>query len=303
MLNVGVIGVGMMGKNHARVYSELKNVDNLFVTDINESVAKEVATKNNGIYCASIDNLLEKVDAVSICVPTQYHYEVAKKVIESNIPLLIEKPACESVLDAKQLIEMTPSGLICGVGQIERFNPIVKEIKKIIDSPIYIESKRHNPASARVTGSVVLDLMIHDIDVVYNLLDWKPTEYIYSSGSNDICGALLDFDKTTVYLSASRKASKKIRSIYIEQEDYTIEGDYMTQEITIYSKPERYNMNNNKYTREGIVEKVMVPKLEPLKEELSTFLNCVETKMSFPVTLEQGLRNLNIAHKIESGLN
>jgi len=299
MLNVGVIGVGAMGKNHARVYSELKNVDEVFIFDLNEKVGNIMGAH----VCFSVEDLLEKVDAVSICVPTPYHYEVAKKVIESNIPLLIEKPICESVLDAKQLVEMIPEGLICGVGQIERFNPIVKEIKKIIDSPIYIESKRHNPASARTNGSVVLDLMIHDIDVVYDLLDWKTVNYIYSSGNENVCGALLDFNPTTVYLSASRKASKKIRSVYIEQEDCTIEGDYMTQEITIYSKPERYNIDNNKYTREGIVEKVMVPKLEPLKEELSTFLNCVETKKRFRVTLEHGLRNLNLAHKIDSGMN
>lgn len=303
MLDVGVIGVGAMGKNHARVYSELKNVDNLYVIDINENVAKEVALKNNGIFCSSVEKLLENVDAVSICVPTKYHYDVVQKVIETNTPFLVEKPICESIADAKKLIDITSDRLICGVGQIERFNPIVKEIKKIIDSPIYIESKRHNPASARTNGSVVLDLMIHDIDVVYDLLDWKSMESICSAGDENVCGALLDFNPTTVYLSASRKASKKIRSIYIEQEDCTIEGDYMTQEITIYSKPERYNIDNNKYIREGIVEKVMVPKLEPLKEELSTFLNCVETGKSFPVTLEQGLRNLNIAHKIENGVN
>ncbi len=299
MLDVGVIGVGVMGKNHARIYSELKNVRNLYVTDLN----KEAVLKSRGIYRSSIEELLKDVDAVSICVPTQYHYDVAKIVAESKIPMLIEKPICEFLSDAAKLIKFIPANLICGVGQIERFNPIVKEIKNIIDKPIYIESKRHNPASARNNGSVVLDLMIHDIDVVYNLLDWKIEDHIYSYGNNNVCGALLNFDFSTVYLSASRKSSKKIRTIYIEQEDCTIEGNYMTQEINIYSKPDRYNIDNNKYTREGIVEKVIVPKLEPLKEELSTFLNCVETNKQFPVTLEQGLRNINIVHKIESGVN
>ncbi|MDD4437644.1 MAG: Gfo/Idh/MocA family oxidoreductase [Tissierellia bacterium] len=303
MLDVGVIGVGAMGKNHARVYSELKNVNKVFIFDLNEKAAWNIFTTTESHVCSSVEELLENVDAVSICVPTKYHYDVAQKVIETNTPFLVEKPICESIADAKKLIDVTSDRLICGVGQIERFNPIVKEIKKIIDSPIYIESKRHNPASARTNGSVVLDLMIHDIDVVYDLLDWESMESICSAGDENVCGALLDFNSTTVYLSASRKASKKIRSIYIEQEDCTIEGDYMTQEITIYSKPERYNIDNNKYIREGIVEKVMVPKLEPLKEELLTFLNCVETGKPFPVTLEQGLRNLNIAHKIENGVN
>ena len=247
--------------------------------------------------------MLADVDAVSICVPTEYHYEVAVKAFQDNINTLIEKPVCDSVKKAEDLIRQCPKNLIVGVGQIERFNPIVNEIRKMINhQPVYVETKRHNPASSRAKSSIVQDLMIHDIDVVFNMLNHEKYT-IYSSGTNDVCGALTNLNNTTVYMSASRKSAKKIRTIYIEMDDCTIEGDYMTQGITIYSKPERYKIENNRYSQETIIENVLVQKQEPLKQELSTFLDCVKSRKPFPVTLEQATSNLKIAEQIEDGLH
>lgn len=114
MLDVGVIGVGAMGKNHARVYSELKNVNEVFIFDLNEKLENIIGAK----ACPSVGELLENVDAVSICVPTQYHYGVAKKVIETNTPFLIEKPICETLSDAKQLIDITQKDWFAVLGKL-----------------------------------------------------------------------------------------------------------------------------------------------------------------------------------------
>lgn len=297
-MDVGVIGVGIMGRNHARVYSELKQVDSLWITDLNTKAAQDVAHANAGQVAPDIATLLEKVDAVSICVPTPFHYKIATQVFAAGVPVLIEKPICQTTKEAEALLKIIPNDLTVGVGHIERFNPIIDEIRRMINKPLYIETKRHNPASARITGSsVVEDLMIHDIDVVFSLFG-NETYTLHSAGNEDVCGALMSISGTTVYLSASRKSSKKIRIIYIEQEDCTIEGDYMNQEIAIYRKPGQYNIDSERYVQENIIEKVLVNKQEPLKRELSLFLECAKAKKPFPITPGQAFHNLKICEQI-----
>ena len=124
-MDVGVIGVGVMGQNHARVYSELKSVDSVQVFDLNETAAQNVAAKN-GIECAgSMEELLRSVDAVSLCVPNPYHYATAKAVLDAGVNMLIEKPICLTSQEAEDLIKLIPHDLVVGVGHIERFNPII----------------------------------------------------------------------------------------------------------------------------------------------------------------------------------
>jgi predicted dehydrogenase len=296
-MDIGVIGTGVMGKNHARIYSELKSVESLFVYDSNEKSAQQVAHQYNA-ECVSLENLLETVDAVSVCVPTRYHADIAKQVFAAEKSVLIEKPMCSTYLEALELLAKIPPMITIGVGHIERFNPVVSEIQEIMKNPLYIECKRHNPASSRVTGSsVVEDLMIHDIDIMLNALLFKPDE-IHSVGNDDVCSVQMKCGNVPVVLSASRKSSKKIRTIYIEEEDLTIEGDLMSQEVTIYRKPGQYQIEAERYVQENIIEKVMVNKLEPLKVELSTFIDCVKYNNPFPVTPHQALRNLELCEKI-----
>ena len=216
--------------------------------------------------------------------------------------MLVEKPICLTAAEGAELLESIPDGCVVGVGHIERFNPIIPEIKSIVRDPLYVEINRHNPASARVTGSsVVEDLMIHDIDIVFNAL--FDSEYSMNAcGSFDVCGALFDFGQTPVYLSASRKASKKIRLIRIEEEDFTIEGDFMSQEVYVYRKPEHYHQEAERYVQENITEKVMVGKVEPLRTELLTFIECARTGTAFPVTPEQGVENVRICEEITGAM-
>ncbi|VVB86765.1 UDP-N-acetylglucosamine 3-dehydrogenase [uncultured archaeon] len=301
-MNVGVIGTGTMGKNHARIYSELKGIEETYVFDANKTNANEIEDFG-AIACDSMEELLDNVDALSICVPTKYHYQVAKEVIERDIHCLIEKPIAQSVDEAEKLVALLKTkNLVAGVGHIERFNPIVADIRKIIKNPFFVELRRHNPASSRITdASVIEDLMIHDIDILFNVFFAKKNYTMHSVGNFDVCKAMVAFNGSVASLSASRKASKKIRTIYIEEEDFTIEGDFMTQEIYTYNKPEKYGMENDKYTQENIIEKVLVNKVEPLKVELKTYIDCVKKNSEFPITPEQALNNLRICEEIKKG--
>jgi predicted dehydrogenase len=139
--------------------------------------------------------------------------------------------------------------------------------------------------------------MIHDIDIVFNVL--FTGEYnLHAAGNNDLCTASIEFGSSIVSLSASRKSSKKIRTIYIEEEEFTVEGDFMNQEIYVYRKPGRYGIENERYTQENIIEKVLVNKVEPLKEELKTFIRCVRNNEEFTITPLQALNNLRICEEI-----
>jgi len=302
-MDVGVIGVGMMGRNHARVYAELRAVDRLLVHDVNRKAAEEVGKQNGAEVCGSLEDLLSQAEAVSVCVPTQFHLPVARMAAEAGVHMLIEKPICATASQAKALVELLPRDLTVGVGHIERFNPIVSEIRKIAKQPLYVEIKRHNPASGRVTGSsVVEDLMIHDIDIVLHAFFGGQQCLIHSTGTDDVAATLMRCGPTDVYLSASRKASKKIRICYVEEEEFTVEGDFMTQEIFVYRKPEQYSVEAERYVQENIIEKVMVNKVEPLKVELKTFLECAAGGIPFPVTPAQAVRNLEVCEEISRGL-
>ena len=299
-MNVGVIGIGNMGKNHVRIYSELKGIDNVFVFDKNKAQIEKIE-KFGVKTCNSLKELFDKVDAVSICVPTKHHFEIAKICIEENVPCLIEKPIAMNYEEGKRLLELDKENKIIGVGHIERFNPIVSEIAKIIKYPVYIEIKRHNPESSRIIdSSIIEDLMIHDIDIVFNkLFKYEKYEIKGVIGNSDLCNASLSFDNCFVSLSASRIANKKIRKIYVEETDRTIEGDFMTQEIYIYRKPTKYMTEDYTYKQENITEKVLVSKVEPLRIELITFLECIKKNKEFPVSPSEGVSNLKICEEIK----
>jgi predicted dehydrogenase len=302
-MEVGVIGTGSMGRNHVRIYSELKSVTGLYLYDVNQQAAMSVGLQNGAIPCATIGDLLKKVDALSICVPTQYHLETAREALETGVHVLIEKPICQSVKEAEQVMALIGKNQVVGVGQIERFNPIVPEIKRICRKPLYVEFNRHNPASTRITGSsIVEDLMIHDIDILRHVLFDDPYT-LSAGGTRDIASALFRFGSTPAYLSASRKSSKKIRRIYIEEEDFTIEGDFMNQEIFTYYKPDKYHIENERYVQENIIEKVMVNKVEPLKVELQTFIECAKRGKPFPVSPDQAVADLRICEEIQTFLS
>jgi predicted dehydrogenase len=301
-MDVGVIGTGTMGRNHVRVYSELKRVDSVGIYDVNQETARELGKKHGATVYGSVGELLDHADAVSVVVPTQFHAGVVKEVFARKRSVLIEKPICSTVAEARQLMKGAPAGITIGVGHIERFNPIVAEIKKIVKNPLYFELKRHNPTSGRITGSsVVEDLMIHDIDILLNEFCPDPSD-VHSAGNDDVMSVLMKCNGIPAVLSASRRASKKIRLFYIEDADFTIEGDFMLQEITIHRKPGQFHVEAQRYVQENIIEKVMVGKIEPLKRELEMFIDCVEKGLPFPITPEQAISNLEFCEKIRASV-
>ncbi len=297
-MRVGVIGAGVMGRNHLRIFTELKQVSEVLVHDVMRPAAEDAARRVGATVAGSLESLLATVDAVSICVPTPHHLIAAEAALAHETHMLIEKPACATALEAHHLAAAVPDGLVAGVGHIERFNPIVDEVKKIVRKPLYVEARRHNPTSSRITGtSVVEDLMIHDIDVIGHLFPGA-LAHVSSCGTPDVCAALMSCGDVPVYLSASRRSSKKIRSLYIEEEDLTIEGNYMSQEITVYRRPDAYESVNERYVQENVIEKVLVNRVEPLRLELSTFIDCVRKGRPFPVTLAEATANLEVCERI-----
>ncbi len=303
-MDAGVIGTGTMGRNHVRVYSELKEVGTTYVYDLNTTAAEEVAAATGAEVCRSADELLRKAECVSVCVPAHHHLQAAGPAFAAGVPALIEKPLCLTTPECERLLEQIPEGLTVGVGQIERFNPIVTEIAGIVKDPLYVSFHRHNPAPAEVGGSsVVEDLMIHDIDIAFNVF-FPGREYtVHASGTGDVAAALAAFGRTPVYLSASRKASKKVRSVYIEEEDRTIEGNFMTQEVFVYRKPEAYGQAGGLYRQENVIESLLVNKVEPLAIELATFVRAARDGKPFPVTPEQGLGNVRVCEAIYQSLS
>ncbi|MDD5022721.1 MAG: Gfo/Idh/MocA family oxidoreductase [Candidatus ainarchaeum sp.] len=309
-MKIGIIGTGKMGRNHARIYSEMRGIDEIYIYDVNTESSSKVANEFRISFCKSLEELISKVDAVSICVPTKYHFEIASKVINAGKHCLIEKPITLNTEDGKKLIELSKNkSITIGVGHIERFNPIIPEIKKIISNPKYIEIKRHNPDSGRITDAdIISDLMIHDIDIVFNYL-FKNNNFEISGALGvkndlfDLVSALFKCNSTVVSLSSSRLSSNKIRSIVVEEEDKTIVGDYMSQEIYIYRKPEKNIIQNADYRQENLIEKVMVSKVEPLRLELSNFINSIKNKEKFPISLEDAVNALEIAELIRTKVN
>ncbi|MCQ8893249.1 MAG: Gfo/Idh/MocA family oxidoreductase [Methanolinea sp.] len=299
-MDVGVIGVGVMGRNHVRVYSELKQAGEVYVYDRDGDATRDVALAYEVTPCPTVKELLGKVDAVSVCVPTPFHRAVGEEVLAAGVHMLMEKPLCATAAEARELMEKGGDGQVVGVGHIERFNPIVAEVQRIIRDPVFIEMNRHNPASLRPMGSSVIeDLMIHDLDILLHVLLGEGYE-LSAAGNLDAASALFRYDGTAAFVSASRKASKKIRRIYIEEDDFTLEGDFMNQEVFTYYRPEQYGIENERYVQENIIEKVMVNKVEPLKLELATFLDCARKGTPFPVTMEQAARDLVLCEQVRA---
>lgn len=298
-MDVGVIGTGLMGANHARVYSSIKGIESVYVYDKDYEKAKKVAEQYDCLLASSMDALLDCVDAVSVVVPTKYHFEIAKACIESGKHTLVEKPICKTKDEARQLCAIASGmpDLVLGVGHIERFNPVVTFIRENITNPKYISITRHNPGSDRITDSTVVeDLMIHDLDIIATFVNLH-SEYlpIAAVGNDDTYVTIID-NGFPIVLSASRRATKKTRQIYIEEEEKTIVGDFVEQSVHVYHKPEVYNL----YASVGVVARINIPRVEALNAELSTFIWCIQSKKPFPITFEEGRIMLELCEIVKS---
>ncbi len=295
-VKVAVIGTGKLGARHAEVYSKLPGVELIGVCDIIEHRAKEIAHLCNTRAYKDYRDLLKKVDAASIVVPSELHYSISKDFLENRVNLLIEKPITTNLEDADKLLVLAKkNGLTLQVGHIERFNSAIKAIKNVIKRPRFIECHRLGPYDPRVADtSVTLDLMIHDIDIVIDLVK-SPVRHVDSVGAyilsktEDIANARIRFENKCVCdLTASRVTRDIMRKIRIFQDDAYISLDYVTQEALIYTR-ENGHIHH---------KKIDITKSDSLKEELADFIECVHTKKRPVVSGEEGREALALALQI-----
>ncbi|MEI8176445.1 MAG: Gfo/Idh/MocA family oxidoreductase [Candidatus Omnitrophota bacterium] len=275
-IRVAVIGTGHLGSIHARIYSQLEGVELVGVCDIDESRARKTAKEYHTAFFTDYRQLIGKIDAASVAVPTNLHHTVALPLLEKGIHLLIEKPISTTIAEADELLSTAAKkGLILQVGHVERFNAGFIAASKVIQRPIFIECHRLGPFKSRSTDiGVVLDLMIHDIDIILGLVKSRVVD-IEAVGApvlterEDIANVRLKFENNvTCNLTASRITDKTMRKIRVFQRDAYISLDYFKSACSIYRKID------GKITGERIrIRK----KEEPLKLELSSFLQCVRT--------------------------
>jgi predicted dehydrogenase len=295
-VRMGVVGVGHLGAIHAKIYSRLDNVDLVGVCDCNLTRAIEIGERFHTASYADYEELFGKVDAASIAVPTSLHYNIAKEFLKGGIHVLIEKPITKTLSEASELIEIAKEkDLIIQVGHIERFNSAILAIESYLEKPKFIECQRLGPFHKRVKDvGVVLDLMIHDIDIVLGLVK-KDVVTIEAVGLStvshheDVANVRLTFEDATIAdITASRVTKDVVRKIRIFQEDSYISLDYLTQEAAIFRKVDD----------KIVKERIKIKKKEPLKKELKSFIDCVKNHKKPLVSGVEGRRALQVALEI-----
>lgn len=307
-LRAGVIGVGYLGRFHAQKYAALENVDLVGIADVSRERAEEVAAEVGTTAFTDYRELLAQVDLVSIVVPTQHHFPVAKECLEAGCHILLEKPVTQTVAEADELIRMAAERhLIFQVGHLERFNPAILALRGVLKNPLFIESHRLAPFKPRGTDvNVVLDLMIHDIDIILNMVP-STVKVVNSVGvpvlSNevDIANARLQFENGCVAnVTASRASREAMRKIRIFQSDAYISIDYQERKIAIFRK------GGEGLPIPGLPNVTMEEKSfeqgDALLEEIRAFIDAVGTGTAPPVTGEDGKRALELALQINQKL-
>ena len=312
-MRAGLVGAGHMGQYHARVYAELWDVDFVGVVDIDLDRAAVVAAQYDTIAFADHRDLLGKVDVVSVVVPTEQHFAVARDLLEAGVGVLVEKPMTPTLEEARALFALARErGTVLHVGHVERFNGAVQELKKIVEQPILIESRRLGPFLPRVQkDTVVMDLMIHDIDIVLTLVGSPPHRLTafgrpMHSTVADVANVQLWFDSGTIAtITASRATEEKIRTLSVTQPDAYILLDYTEQNIHIHRRAAQHfalNRESIRYTRASFVEHVQVHKDNPLKLEIQNLVSAVRrARVGEPIVLAEAedVRSLAMVLEIE----
>lgn len=296
MIRLGVVGVGGIGKNHARIIAGLENVEVGGIFDTNAEQGQAVADEFGVPFVSSLDELIERVDAASIATPTIYHREVGEKFLNAGKHVLVEKPIASSSEDAKALVTLAKEkNLVLQVGHIERFNPVLEELEKKLSDARFIEVHRLSPFPNRsIDIGVILDLMIHDLEIVLHLVK-SPVASIDAVGipvltqREDIANARIRFENGCVAnITASRISPERMRKIRVFQSTGYLSLDYQAQ-------------TGEFYTREGMEikrEEVPVERDEPLKLELAHFADCAREGRQPKVSGQEGMAALDLALEI-----
>ena len=275
---LAVVGAGQFGKNHCRIIHESERAELVAVVDIDATRAAEVASRYGGLPLTDYRELGGRVDAAVVAAPTSAHEQIGCFLVDAGIDVLVEKPLTPDVESADRLVRTAEqSGRVLQVGHLERFNPAVSELERRVTLPLFFEIHRMNLFSPRsLDVDVVLDLMIHDVDIVLALTGTEPAE-IRAAGVSilsskvDIANVRLEFSNGCVAnLTASRISTERVRKLRLFQPDQYLSLDYTRQDLAIFS------------VRGGQIgfEQAPVTKAEPLKLQLEGFLECVQTRKS-----------------------
>ena len=304
-LKIGVIGVGSLGQHHARVLTELPQAELAGVADVNQERGGEIAGRHGVPFYADYRGLLERVDAVSIVVPTTLHFQVAKDALEQGRHVLVEKPITATVAQAQELTALAEQKkLKFQVGHIERFNPAFRAAAGYIQDPKFIECTRLAPYTGRNTDvPVVLSQMIHDIDIILSFFhsELERVSAIGSSlvsGNEDIANGRLEFKNGCVAnLTASRISNKKERKMRIFQKDSYVTVDFLNPGVKVYKlKGPSKGMTDLSKMVDCLEPKI--DKIEPLKAELAAFADCILNHTEPLITGQDGMRALKVAEAI-----
>jgi predicted dehydrogenase len=296
-----VIGVGYLGRHHARILSQLPDVHLVRVVDVNGERAAEIAAQTGTKSSSKLEDIFGEVDAVTVAVPTEAHLAVAKPFLERGVPALVEKPLARSLEEADEMIAVAKkSGALLSVGHTERHNPAVKAASALIHQPRFAEVHRLGTFPERSLDiDVVFDLMIHDLDVILSVV---PSEVVAIDAVGipvlthrvDIANARLRFASgCVVNLTASRISRDRLRKMRLFQQDTYLSIDYAEQEVEMWRLVRTAGVRPN---IEG--GKLDVVRDEPLKLELADFVDAVRSRRAPVVTADQGRRALALAQQI-----
>jgi predicted dehydrogenase len=302
-IKVGVVGVGYFGKFHAEKYAKIKEVELVGVVDVDTSRAKEIAKRYRTQPFNHHADLFNKVQAVSIAVPTPFHYSMTKDFFLQGIDVLLEKPISNTLEEADELIELAESkDLIFQVGHLERFNGALSGLEGRVQHPWFIESHRLGPFSGRGTEvDVVLDLMVHDIDILLSLVNSKVKQFQavgipILTHTSDVANARIEFENgCTASLTASRVSNEKIRKTWIFQTDGILSIDYLSQTLSLSKKG--VPLEKEKIP-EMVTEEIPVQKIDLLEAEIHSFLQNVRDRKKARVSGRDGKRALELALQI-----
>jgi len=299
-IRVGVMGVGHLGYHHARVYTELLNTEVVGIVDVNPDRAAAVGELLGVPYYSDIDKFYKhaRPDAVSVVVPTVSHYETAKRALSSGVHVLIEKPVTSTVEEAEELLELAATrNLVLQVGHIERFNSAVQHVRNIIKEPLFLQSRRIGPFSSRISDvGVVLDLMIHDIDIILSLVHSEINGLSAIGRSirspyEDIASAQISFKNGTLaQILVSRVSERRLRQLEIMEPERFVTINYETQDVSIHRC-----VQEKECGLVEVIEHPVFPKKEPLKLELQHFVMCVREGKQPLVGIMDGKRALEVA--------
>jgi predicted dehydrogenase len=302
-LKVGVVGVGYFGQFHAEKYAKIEDVELVGVVDVDASRAREIAKRYRTQPFFHYADLFQRVQAVSIAVPTPFHYSVTKECFLQGVDVLLEKPISSTLEEADELIGLSESkGLIFQVGHLERFNGALSGLEGRLRHPLFIESHRLGPFSGRgAEVDVVLDLMVHDLDILLSLVKAKVKQFQaigipVLTHTPDIANARIEFENGCIAnLTASRVSEEKIRKTRIFQPDGILSIDYFLQKRSFSKKvvpPGREKMP------EMVTEEIPVKKIDLLETEIHSFLQRVRNRERPQVSGTDGRRALELALRI-----